>query len=125
MSGEELPFVESMVCPEVVAQAPRYECDPWAEESGCGPLEGCYPVVIYPRGPCEVERFGSECRAAGAGIHGEACDAQGCAEGHVCVSTRRGTYCSQTCAFNTGVQSKCPPGLLCQPIDIDGFGACL
>lgn len=122
---EPEPFVEKTECPDTPPRAVRYDCDPWAEQSGCGPSEACYPLVDYPNGPCEVERFGAECRPAGAGSHGEACDARGCAAGHVCVSTRRGTYCSQTCAFNTGVPSGCPAGLLCQPIDIDGFGACL
>lgn len=122
---EEPPTFVDPVCPNAPVRSPVYECDPWASESGCEPGDGCFPVVLYPRGPCEVERFGAVCRPAGSGTQGEACGDLGCAAGHVCVSTQRGRHCAQSCAIGTAEPTRCNPGLLCQPIDIDGFGACL
>jgi hypothetical protein len=129
MSPPDRPPVDSSVyedpgCPPPAPIQDSQQCDPLAEESGCAADEACYPFVIYPSGPCEVERYGSWCTPAGAGTQGQPCSRAGCASGHICVSTGEGTECVQLCGLSAG-QSLCPAGLLCLPIDIDGFGGCL
>ena len=53
------------------------------------------------------------------------CSRQGCAAEHICISTGRGTQCARICSFAEGAPDVCAPGLLCLPIDIEGFGGCL
>jgi hypothetical protein len=78
---------------------------------------------MYPNGPCEVESFGTVCAPAGSGTQGDSCARNGCAADHICVSTGRGTRCVRLCDFADN--NECAPGLLCLPIDIEGFGGCL
>ena len=123
------PPVDSSVyedpgCPPPTPMVDAPQCDPLAEETGCAEGEACYPFVIYPTGPCGVERYGAWCTPAGDGRQGDSCARGGCAPGHVCVSTGEGTECVQLCALSID-QSRCPAGLLCLPIDIEGFGGCL
>ncbi|HKO89555.1 MAG TPA: hypothetical protein VJU61_00290 [Polyangiaceae bacterium] len=122
--SEPEPF-EDPGCPPVPPAPARNDCDPLAEPSGCGESQSCFPFVIYPEGPCEVEQYGTMCLLAGPGTQGDACSRQGCAAGHICVLTGRGTQCARVCSFADGAPEVCAPGLLCQPIDIEGFGSCL
>jgi hypothetical protein len=46
-----------------------------------------------------------------------------CSGGYVCVITGSGTQCVQLCNLK-GI-SGCPDGLVCEPIDVKGFGGCL
>lgn len=101
------------------------ECDPLAAPTGCPEGESCFPFVSYPRGPCGVERFGTLCEPAGAGTQGDSCARERCAAEHICVSTGRGTQCVRLCSIGDGAPDMCAPGLLCLPIDIEGFGGCL
>jgi hypothetical protein len=121
---EPPPFVDPG-CPPVVDRPPIDECDPLAELSGCPPGESCFPFVDYPSGPCEVERYGTLCLPAGPGTQGESCSRDPCAADHICVSTGRGTQCARLCGLAADAPSVCAPGLLCLPIDIEGFGGCL
>jgi hypothetical protein len=121
----EPPPFEEPGCPPVEMRPPINECDPLAPVSGCASGESCFPYVEYPSGPCDVERFGTFCVVAGPGTQGESCAREACAADHICVSTGRGTQCARLCSLGTGAPDVCAPGLLCLPIDIDGFGGCL
>jgi hypothetical protein len=121
---EPVPF-EEPGCPPVSALPTLEECDPLSSSATCPVGESCFPFVSYPSGPCGVERFGAVCAPAGQGTQGDPCSEQACAAEHICVSTGRGTQCVRLCGFAAGAPSVCAPGLLCLPIDIEGFGGCL
>ena len=113
-------------CPDVGAPVEVHACDAYSEDSGCPPGQGCYPFVQHPLGDgCGVQRFGTECRAAGTGRQGDACGGPeaGCASGYECVvGSQAGTICVQLCPINE--PSTCPPGLICTSLDVEGFGVC-
>jgi hypothetical protein len=121
----EPPPFEEPGCPPVTTLPARTECDPLGEPSGCAQGESCFPFVDYPTGPCEVERYGTLCMPAGPGTQGDSCERDPCSAEHICVSTGRGTQCARLCGLDTGGPSVCAPGLLCLPVDIEGFGGCL
>lgn len=121
---EPPPFIDPG-CPPVEQRPTIDECDPLAADSGCPEGEACFPYVEYPRGPCEVERFGAVCARAGRGVQGDPCSNERCAGNHICVSTGRGTQCARLCGLGADAPRVCAPGLLCLPIDIEGFGGCL
>jgi hypothetical protein len=118
------PFVDPG-CPPISTLPPIDECNPLAEASGCPAGESCFPFVDYPSGPCQVERYGALCLQAGPGTQGDSCALDACAADHICVSTGRGTQCARLCALAAEAPSVCAPGLLCLPIDIEGYGGCL
>jgi len=102
-----------------------FQCDPYAQGNGdCEFGEGCYIYVDYPSEPCGQEIYGSYCAFAGPGQQGDPCGGgQDCGGGLVCVVTGAGTQCVQLCQLDQiGV---CPSGLICEPIDVEGFGGCL
>jgi hypothetical protein len=121
---EPPPFIDPG-CPPASELPPIDECDPLAAVSGCSEGESCFPYVDYPSGPCEVERYGTTCLPAGPGTQGDSCASQACAADHICVSTGRGTQCARLCGLASDAPRVCAPGLLCLPIDIEGFGGCL
>lgn len=118
------PFEEQR-CPEVPPPPVSNVCDPLAADPGCPAGQACFPFVRYPMGPCDVEQYGSVCLPSGPGAQGDSCERQACAAGYVCVSTGRGTQCVQLCGLQADSPDVCAPGLLCEPIDIQGFGGCL
>jgi len=118
------PFVDPG-CPPASELPAINECDPLALVSGCPEGQSCFPYVDYPSGPCEVERYGTLCLPAGPGTQGDSCSNQACAADHICVSTGRGTQCARLCGLDADAPRVCAPGLLCLPIDIEGFGGCL
>lgn len=121
---EPPPFVEPG-CPPAEEPPNINACDPLAPVSGCAEGEACFPFVEYPRGPCGVERFGTVCSRAGSGMQGDSCANERCAGDHICVSTGRGTQCARLCGLDADSPRVCAPGLLCLPVDIEGFGGCL
>ena len=113
------------VCPDAPPPPIEQECDLFSEVSGCPPGLGCFPYVEYPApgDDCAQERFGTECFLAGTGRQGDPCDAGDCAANHLCVLTGEGTICVELCSTLGG--DTCPPGLLCEPIDVQpGVGGC-
>ena len=66
--------------------------------------------------------FGSVCAPVGTGKQGDACGGSNCAGGFVCVVTGQGTECVQICDLFGA--AKCPPGLFCVPIAVEGVGGC-
>ena len=112
-------------CPPATSPPPSVECDPLAEDSGCAAGQSCFPFVDYPTSPCEVELYGARCAPSGFGVQGDSCTDSLCAADHICVSTGRGTLCARLCGLSAAAPEVCDPGLLCLPIDIEGFGGCL
>ena len=114
-------------CPDAGPPIEDFQCDPYNQNNGqCLPGEGCFIYVDYPppEQPCGQEIYGSFCAVQGPGMQGDDCGGgPDCAGGHVCVVTGSGNQCVQLCALvgNDG----CPAGLVCEPIDVEGFGGCL
>ena len=103
----------------------NFDCNPYDQQnSGCFSGEGCYIYVIYPDEACEQETYGALCAPEGPGGQGAVCGgANDCAAGFACVITGSGNQCVQLCPLQGA--SECPPGLVCEPIDVEGFGGCL
>jgi hypothetical protein len=114
-------------CPEAGPPVEVTECDAFATTPTCPPGDGCFPFVDHPNEAdgCGAQRFGTQCSQAGAGRQGDDCgDGSGsCASGFVCVvGSEPGKHCVQLCRM--GVQNQCPAGLICGPLDVEGFGVC-
>jgi hypothetical protein len=97
------------------------ECDT-TSQSGCGPGERCVPYVSYGAN-CESEEVGTRCDFAGSATQGQDCTFELCAAGYVCVTGGAGFSCAHLCTAS-GASDDCPPGLLCSPLDVDGFAVC-
>lgn len=112
-------------CPDAGQPIESFACDPYAPGGGgCAPGEGCYIYVAYPSEPCGQEEYGSVCAPAGFGQQGDPCASPlDCGSGLVCVITGSGTQCVELCKLQG--EDGCPPGLVCEPIDVQGFGGCL
>jgi hypothetical protein len=123
--ADVLPDYEDPGCPDAGPPITSFECDPFKQVPGnCPPGDGCYIFVQYPSGPCEKEVYGAVCAPVGPGGQGDACGgAQDCGAGFCCVVSGSGNQCVQLCKL-VG-DDGCPPGLVCEPIDVDGFGGCL
>ena len=102
-----------------------FECNPYDQPNGTCPAgEACYIFVDYPSEPCGQEIYGAFCYPAGPGQQGDPCNGgQDCGVGHVCVVTGSGTQCVVLCELSGF--GNCPAGLVCEPIDVEGFGGCL
>jgi hypothetical protein len=112
-------------CPSNPPPIEDFSCNPHDQlNSGCFPGEGCYIYVQYPSEPCGQEIYGAFCAPAGFGVQGDPCGGGlDCAAGFVCVVTGSGNQCVKLCPLQG--DDKCPPGLVCEPIDVEGFGGCL
>ena len=116
------PLYVEPECPDVAATPGPEECALFGDTGGCGLGLSCSPYVEYPSTPCGAEIFGTHCVTAGVGRQGDECD-DGCAEGHICVSSARGLLCVQMCPIDA--PDDCPPGLLCGSLDVEGLGGCI
>ena len=123
--GPDSPPFKEPDCPDVEPPPPVIECDPFASQTGCRFDQGCYPFVEYPTGRCSSERFGTLCLVAGTAKQGEGCEDRSCAPGFLCVvGSAPGARCVELC--DVFGDNRCPPGLVCEPIDIQqGFGGCI
>jgi hypothetical protein len=112
-------------CPDAGPPKKHFQCDPYNPFDGeCGPGEGCFITVEYPTMPCGQETYGSVCAPVGPGGQGDPCgSATDCGAGFVCVVSGSGTQCVQLCHLQG--QDDCSNGLVCEPIDVEGFGGCL
>lgn len=109
-------------CEEVVVPPVDYECDPLGALDQCGVGRACYPTVVYPDGPCEREVYRMVCALSGSRTQWESCGGMSdCASGYVCVVSDQGTECLRVC---DPLVNDCPSGLLCDPVDLAGLGAC-
>lgn len=122
---DALPDYVDPGCPDAGPPIEEFDCDPYHQFNGdCMPGEGCYIFVGYPSEPCGQETYGSLCLPAGSGTQNSPCGgAQDCGAGFVCVVSGSGDQCVQLCQLQ-GI-SGCPAGLVCEPIDVEGFGGCL
>lgn len=112
-------------CPDAPPPIYDLQCDPYDQDNGdCGLGEGCYIYVQYPTEPCGQEIYGAYCFPEGSGGQGAPCGGgQDCAAGFVCVVSGSGNQCIQLCHLSG--PDGCPPGLVCEPIDVEGFGGCI
>jgi hypothetical protein len=112
-------------CPDAGPPLTDFKCDPYKQFDGeCPNGYGCYIYVQYPQEPCGQEIYGADCAPVGPGGQGSPCGgAQDCGGGFVCVVTGSGTQCVQLCPLMG--DDNCPSGLVCEPIDVQGFGGCL
>lgn len=112
-------------CPDAGPPIQSFLCDPYDQNNGdCLPGDGCYIFVEYPTEACGQEVYGSFCAPAGTGSQGDPCGGpQSCGPGFVCVVSGSGTQCVELCSLSG--QDGCPSGLVCESIDVEGFGGCL
>ena len=111
-------------CPDAGAPVQDLQCDPYHQANGdCPPDQGCYIYVQYPPDACTQEVYGAACGPAGVATQGQSCEQDICAPGFVCVVSGEGVQCVALC--NLSGEDGCPPGLVCEPIDVEGFGGCL
>lgn len=122
---DALPDYEDPGCPDAGPPITDFMCNPYEQFNGdCPPGEGCYIYVQYPSEPCGQEIYGAACAAAGPGQQGDPCGGgQDCGAGFVCVVSGSGVQCVKLC--NLKGDDGCPAGLVCEPIDVEGFGGCL
>jgi hypothetical protein len=121
---DALPDYVDPGCPDATP-IEDFECDPYKQFGGDCPLgEGCYIFVQYPTEPCGKEIYGAFCQPAGPGKQGDPCaGGRDCGAGFVCVVSGSGNQCIKLCKLSG--DDGCPPGLVCEPIDVEGFGGCL
>lgn len=118
---DTLPDYTDPGCPDAGPPITDYDCDPYTPGT-CGFQMSCYPFVKYPSEPCGQEIFGAKCVSSGSSGQGEPCDG-GCKDQHICVVSGQGTQCVRLCSLDE--PKGCDGGLVCQPIDIPGFGGCI
>ncbi len=121
---DALPDYEDPGCPDVPPPEDQTTCNAWEQGNGdCAEGEGCYIFVAYPSEPCQPEIYGTVCQFAGTGKQQDPCGGQqDCGGGFVCVITGAGTQCVQLCPLEG--PSGCPSGLVCEAIDVVGYGGC-
>lgn len=124
-SSAHLPDYEDPGCPDAPPPTKSFQCDPYQQNNGdCSDGMGCYIYVDYPTEPCGQEVYGAACAFGGFGQQGDECMSAGdCGGGLACVVTGSGNQCVTLCSLEG--DSGCPSGLVCEPIDVEGFGGCL
>jgi hypothetical protein len=122
---DALPDYVDPGCPDAGPPITEFMCDPYHQFNGdCPGGQGCYIFVQYPAEPCGQEVYGAACADTGPGQQGDPCGGgQDCGGGYVCVVSGSGNQCVKLC--NLKGDSGCPAGLVCEPIDVEGFGGCL
>ena len=112
-------------CPDAGMPKKHDECDPYNQFNGdCPADEGCYITITYPSMPCGQETYGTVCSSVGQGGQGTPCEGPNdCGAGFVCVVSGSGNQCVELCHLDG--PTGCPEGLVCEPIDVEGFGGCL
>jgi hypothetical protein len=98
------------------------KCDVFGQ-TGCPSGQACYLYIDPPRGRCDQERYGGECRSVGTGTQGVACGGlTSCAPGFACMVTGAGTLCTRLC--HVGRSGECAMGEVCETTDVAGLGVC-
>lgn len=113
-------------CPDAEPPAPIIECEPLATPDGCDPGLACYPYIQRPSGDgCGFEQYGARCLEPGPVSVGSRCGGQHgwCGAGMLCVvGALPGARCLQLC--DPFGPNMCPSGLICAPVDVEGYGVC-
>jgi hypothetical protein len=119
----DVRYVDPGCVPAMKIQGSR-QCDPFSttQEADCGVGERCVPYVHYAD-QCKTEEIGTQCAPAGAGTQGDDCSVNDCAAGYVCVTGGTGFQCAALCQFRPNGDT-CRNGLLCTPLDVDGYFVC-
>ena len=121
---DALPDYVDPGCPDAPPPVIDNQCDPLHPNPyDCPEGEACYPYVISPLEPCEAEIYGAQCEYAGTGQQNDPCYGEPCAPKHTCVITGAGIMCVRLCDLK--VPGSCPEGMVCEPIDVLGYGGCL
>jgi len=125
-SGSSLPVYVEDACPSSNPTPPSYACDPFGSSAAQCPVGyACYPVPPAGNDPCNPGSWGTKCQRAGAGTQGSSCSSSRnfCAAGYVCVKSGAGDQCVKLCRIQQ--LEPCADGLVCNPLDVVGFGGCL
>lgn len=113
-------------CPDAAPPPPVVECDPLATPDGCEPGFACYPFIDRPGGDgCGFEQYGARCLEPGTIAPGDRCGSEfgWCAAGSLCVvGALPGARCLELC--DPFGPDTCPSGLICAPVDVEGYGVC-
>ena len=73
---------------------------------------------------CGAETYGSLCYYAGTGTQSTPCESPDqCSAGYVCVASGAGNQCVQLCSLTE--PGSCPDGMVCEAVDVPGYGGCL
>jgi hypothetical protein len=121
-----LPVYLEDACPPSIPAPPSYACDPFSSTTTQCPVgSGCYPVPPAGTDPCNPGSWGTKCLTAGTGTQGSSCNGSRgyCAGGYVCVKSGAGDQCVKLCRLKE--LDPCGDGLVCNPLDVFGFGGCL
>ena len=112
-------------CPDAGPPIMMLDCNPYDPSGGdCPPGQGCYIFSDPPQTVCGQETYGAACAPEGSGTQGAPCGgSQQCSGGFTCVVTGSGNQCCLLCELQGSM--GCPDGLVCEPIDVQGFGGCL
>ncbi|HEX4340024.1 MAG TPA: hypothetical protein VH062_29150 [Polyangiaceae bacterium] len=119
----DVRYVDPGCPPAAKIQGPR-ACDPFATDVGseCAHGDRCVPYVQYAD-QCKTEEIGTQCQPSGTGRQGDDCAVDDCAGGFVCVTAGTGFQCAALCQL-TKAGDTCTSGLICTPLDVDGFFVC-
>ena len=111
-------------CPPAMKIQGTHACDPFdpSPDMQCGAGYRCIPYVRYAD-KCHTEEIGTECQPSGTGVQGDDCSVADCAAGFVCVTAGTGFQCASLCRLLPNGDT-CTSGLLCTPLDVDGFFVC-
>lgn len=113
-------------CPDAEPPEPVIECEPLAVPDGCEAGLACYPYIQRPGGDgCGFEQYGARCLEPGPVPLGERCGGSfgWCGAGSLCVvGALPGARCLQLC--DPFGPNTCPSGLICAPVDVEGYGVC-
>ncbi len=118
----DVRYVDPGCAPAMKVQG-RHACNPFAQsDEECGLGYRCVPYVRYAN-QCKTEEIGTECEVAGTGQQGDDCTVAECAAGFVCVTAGSGFQCAALCQL-TATGDTCTSGLICTPLDVDGYYVC-
>jgi hypothetical protein len=117
------PYPED-ACPNLPPPDPIIHCDPLRSRDTCPPGQACYPFPPEGNDRCHPGPYTTDCAEEGSGEQGTPCGGtQSCSGGFVCVVSGSGDQCVLLC--DVGDFNSCKDGLVCQPLDVVGYGGCL
>jgi hypothetical protein len=119
-----LPSYHEDACPDVPLPDAEVLCDPLARGQ-CPAGYACYPFPPDGIDPCHPGPYRMMCAEEGSGSQGAACGSalDGCQAGYICAVTGQGDQCIALC--HPGAIGACANGMVCERLDIPGFGGCL
>jgi hypothetical protein len=124
VDASPLPSYHEDACPDVPLPDAEALCDPLARGQ-CPAGYACYPFPPDGIDPCHPGPYRMMCAKEGSGSQGAPCGTglEGCQAGTICAVTGQGDQCITLC--RPGAIGACPNGMVCERLDIPGFGGCL